>query len=389
MKRFILTEEEKSSILSLYVRKGLITEQDDGRFNQNVSSFEDDRFNFFIDNSRASKTINYYKSQYYNKTLEDKSRVDKILSEESKSLWDQLYTTAISPEPEATDPKFKEIVNIKIFVGNVIYYVISHDWVESVSVNDMPVVGGGGGGGGSTREGYEIKWDANQSTSNFYDNNKWELNAAGKNNIYQNVIKPVIDKKGTAKEACIDFVKVLSSASRYRNTDATGKPSDISFEQLSKMRNDSMVKYIIDTLKSSGIEQWCNTDNNIIQEYKGQNGDGTSGPNPPGPTPFVKKGGVKMSEVGTDNQRNEFGAAHSTSQEYEKYKYAIPTIQVAYKDKVVEEKPKPLTKYYAIFRGNVGVIKTPGGGDSSKGKTTTLKAPKVKVDPKLIQCTKF
>jgi hypothetical protein len=388
MKRFILTEEEKSSILSLYVRKGLITEQEEGSYNNTTSSQDDRGFNFFTDNPRASKNTNYYKSENYNTILKEKRRVDKILSEESKSLWDQLHATAISPEPAATDPKFKEIVNIKIFVGNVINYVITRNWVESVSVNDIPVVGGGGGG--SVLEGAEIKWDATKSTSNFYDNNKWELNEVGKTNIYENVIKPIIDKKGTAKEACIDFVKVVSSASRYRNTDTSGKPSNISFEQLSKLRNDSMVKYIIDTLKSNGIEQWCNTANNIIQEYKGQNGDGTTGPNPPSGVPFVKKGGVNMTEVGADDHRNEFGAPHKTPQEYEKYKYAIPTIQVAYKDKVVEEeKPEPITPYYAIFRGNVGVIKTPGGSDSGKGKTPTLKAPKVKIDPKLIQCTKF
>jgi hypothetical protein len=386
MKRFILTEEEKSSILSLYVRKGLITEQDEKSYNTTINSYDKNSgFQFFSTNPNTG--IRYYKSENYQKTLQNNEKLNII---EGADIWNGLYSTAIKPDPtDPNDPNLPNIIQTKLFVGNVIYYytVKASEWVKNVSIYKKAVVSSPTGEG-DVREGYELTFKDKEATSNFYVNNLWDLTEEAKRDILREIITPLVNAKGESRTGCIDIIKVTSSASRFRNTKVAG---DLTFLQLSEKRGQSMANYILEQLKSKGFEQWCNTDNNIILEPKGEHGDGTSGPNPPTGYYFIQSGvGKKMTDTEIDDsKRNEFGQPHTNEVDYDKYKYSLPYVQVAFKEITTEEKPKPSDEYYAIFKGNTSTRPPDEDKTTSKIFTTPIKSSTKTLVPVNVQCTKF
>lgn len=381
MGKFIITEDEKYQILNLYKDKKIIIEQNNKvAYNQITSSETDKGFNFFTTNERAKNNINYVGSANYNKTLQNKKLIDGKISKndtESIKIWNEIYE------------------NNKIFAANTINYVQRNTWVELVSFRDK--IESNEDKGKPLNElnpSSTVSIPAQALTNFYFQDNMFDLTDAGKTDLLTQIIRPLITQKGN-KEGCIDLIQVDSSASRYRNTD---QAINLSFKELSQKRNDSVRTFILQQLNSNGFNQWCKGTENVVQNVLGSNNDGTSGPNPPSPTPYIIKGQEKMEPKATDEtKRNEFGSPHSSPQEYNIYKYSRPTVRVAFNENTPEnptETPKmPVSdtdmRYVVEFKGNVGELKTPGSTGDSGISTKIGKTNRNEVKTGLTSCPVF
>ena len=387
MKKFIITEEERHQILNLYKEKRLIIEQEvqGGKVvYNNITTSDDKGFNLFTKDERtkAVRPKFYVGSEFFKKTLESYEVVtDKINSKDTESL--RIWNILLG---EGED---------QIFAANCIYYVQSHDWVEVVELISKL----------SKEEevlppdtkffpGSEVSIPKEEKTDQYFEDNQWILTEFAKNDLLVNIINPLVNEKKN-REGCIDLIRVESSASRYRNTETA---KDLSFLELSQKRNDAVKDFIYGQLKSKGFEKWCKGTENISQITQGVNGDGTSGPNPPSPTPFIIEGQQKMEPASNDEtKRNKFGTPHPNPEDYNEHKYSRPTVRVAYKeiapptDDTTETKPKTdtKTKYNAIFKGNVGVIKVPGSKPGLNINISKNKTPRMNIDMKSVSCPVF
>jgi hypothetical protein len=368
MKKFIVTEQERHQILNLYKEKRLIIEQS-SKVAYNTTHKSDDRsvgFNFFTTNERAKGKITYVGSEYYNETLANRKLVDgKIPKEDTSSR--ETWETILQKE--------------QIFAANTIEYTRKNTWIEVITFRDKidseedkdkPLE--------ELNDGMEITINKENLTDFYFVNNLSELTDEGKRDITTNMIQPFVEGKGN-RDACIDLLQVDSSASRYRNTESA---KDKSFLQLSTERNNAVKTYILEQLNTNGFNKWCKVSENIIQNPKGSNGDGTSGPNAPSPTPFIIKGQEKMEPPSSDeSKRNEFGEPHPRPEDYDKYKYSIPRVRVGFNEITppTQEKvpavpdPRSKTRYVAEFKGNVGEYVPNDKNKKGGGSSTTVRKP--------------
>ena len=214
-------------------------------------------------------------------------------------------------------------------------------------------------------------------TADYFSDNSYELSQKGKSDVLA-----IIQTIGETKQqfiskgfknitVCIENLNIDSSASRFRNRHAK------TFLELSKNRAKSMENYIMEQLSLIGVNTWCNKDNNIIINFNGENGDGTSGPNPPKPFRFIAKGqNIPMvPEMTDETKRNEAGEPLSAATEdetrklYDKFKYTKLDMTVAFNYDVPGKDEDPTNpdedtyqpfpiesadkKYSAIFFGKV------------------------------------
>jgi hypothetical protein len=178
----------------------------------------------------------------------------------------------------------------------------------------------------------------------FFDNNSWRLKPAGENEFYQTFVEPYKTALDNLRQTypnagiCIQSISLESSASRFRNQ---GEAKDLSFEKLSEARAATVENFLMknyENLKGG----WCTGKRNTTINAKGQNGDGTSGPNPPKGYSFLPKGvDYNFNNFVTPNtpqattlekKRNEFGtpepADKGGAKAYEKYRYVRPTVKI-------------------------------------------------------------
>jgi outer membrane protein OmpA-like peptidoglycan-associated protein len=114
----------------------------------------------------------------------------------------------------------------------------------------------------------------------------------------------------------ISTLSIETSASRYRNT---GEAANLSFLELSQQRAEAAKNSFMEIANSLGFDT---KNTQVTINDKGKNGDGSSGPNPPEPNPYVDGGDVKMNTTPT-KQRNEFGEPLSGPEDYEQFKYCV------------------------------------------------------------------
>jgi len=235
------------------------------------------------------------------------------------------------------------------------------------------------------------KLDENAKTNFYFKDNQWELTEEGKTDI-QNTIFAQIEaniKENEGSRQCIDSLVIDSSASRFRNT---GDAEKYSFAQLSKLRNDSVRDFIMQRLNEMGITLWCSTQNNIKQNINGSNSDGTSGPNPPKPLPFIPKGQSSMKPPSTDeSKRNEFGEPHASKEEYDLYKYTRPSLTIAFAMEPPPIKTPPMEDVSTVynvefFKGKTKIAKV---STRNTPKFKALQIPRVKLTSKMVECPVF
>jgi len=116
--------------------------------------------------------------------------------------------------------------------------------------------------------------------------------ANGEADYMEGTYKKMLDNLGaifqrllTGEVSSIKSITVHTSADRYRNT---GEAEKLSWGQLSYLRATSMASLVVSMATKSGLqESVVNKINSMIMlDFKGGNGDGTTGPNPPAPLKF-------------------------------------------------------------------------------------------------------
>ena len=146
----------------------------------------------------------------------------------------------------------------------------------------------------------------------------------------------------------LSYLSVLTSASRLRNS---GEAKSKTWLQLSKERSDSAKAFVLQRLDEIGVLRDKNDQVMITTEYKidysGQNGDGSSGPNPEKPYQYNTDGlGTWYCGDATENgkkckgTRNSMGAP-DTIENLEKNKYLVVNLAVIFKAQ--KEEPKEAT----------------------------------------------
>ena len=150
--------------------------------------------------------------------------------------------------------------------------------------------------------------------------------------------------KMTEPKVYLSYLSVLTSASRLRNTkDAVNK----TWLQLSQERSESAKNYLLTRLDEIGVLRDKQDDVMITTEYKidykGQNGDGSSGPNPDKPYQYNTNGlgtwycGDNTKEgKECKNTRNSMGSPQPIDQ-LDKNKYLVVNVALIFKAQ--KEKP--------------------------------------------------
>lgn len=146
----------------------------------------------------------------------------------------------------------------------------------------------------------------------------------------------------------LSYLSVLTSASRLRNS---GEAKNKTWLQLSKERSDSAKAYVLQRLDEIGVLRDKNDQVMITTEYKidynGQNGDGSSGPNPEKPYQFNTDGlGTWFCGDNTEKGKKCKGSRNSmgtpeTIENLEKNKYLVVNLAVVFKGQ--KEQPKEAT----------------------------------------------
>ncbi len=285
--------QEKSATLGNedgYYTKKLRTYFSGERWNK---PFEDDKEgqpDYLNKYQKQAEWDSFQKS--VDRMLQNRGIIDELLkSEEQKALWDEILSEDL------------------YFAADSIRYVKSKNWIKEIQFSrktdklevpteDLPP--------------YVSITDAGAPTSFYFENNLSELTDAGKRDIEEGYIEPILSAIAEGQKmakflgGCIHNLEIYSSASRYRNT---GRAKDLSFKQLSQERNDSAYNYIIGRLNDIGIKTNCGPETIIIRNPDGANTDGSSGPNPPGGD-------------------NTYGPPHKRPSDYDKYKYTKINLNV-------------------------------------------------------------
>ncbi len=164
-------------------------------------------------------------------------------------------------------------------------------------------------------------------SSEYFENDEWEVTDLLKKEVSEKIISVLKDAMSDFNcddeedRAYLDNISISTSASRLRNGESH------TWLELSKKRNTSALEYITNQLKSIGVAIDGNT--KINQKFDGENGDGSSGPNPPKGYEVSKNGshGSKI-ENATEEDRNIKGKPYGSIEEYEKHKYCNVKLDV-------------------------------------------------------------
>jgi hypothetical protein len=344
--KFIITEEDKKHIKQLY---GLITEQV-VQIPNDILEYTPEQWKAWYDQNIDEGFI----KGTLRKPVEDRRTGDKRLpladgirsitkTNEDRANFNKLLRFINTPSVASTS-RMEMVVSAFEVAQNIADEVYSQ-WNDSLKKRMMLTITEktetvAGETVGGTIE-FPIGWNPDANVQ-LYDNNLWEVSTVFKDSFKENISDKIDLLKQTYPDIQISLLSldVQTSASRYRNT---GQAADFSFQELSLNRNDSAKNEILAKLEEKGVT-------NIgavtpTQQYLGGNGDGTTGPNPPEPNAYVDSGNVKMNTTPTE-PRNQFGEPHSTTEEYNQYKY----LKVSIKLKATLPQPLPEQESVTVFK---------------------------------------
>ena len=213
--------------------------------------------------------------------------------------------------------KYKRIKTINIKGKNMEEEVIPISTEEDLEIVSCPTI--------------EFNIDAiGDSNYNPFENNSYNLGSELKDDI-QVLIDDIkglqSDYEGKLQVKVLEF-DVKTSASRIRNG---GKYNGKSFLKLSKDRTTNVVNTITKSLQNIGVEVPQPTVN-----FKGKNGDGSSGPHPRDPYKMVKDEGDTQT-VDNNQDRTAYGTPLNTDADYDKFKYCIVKLLITGKVEGTEE----------------------------------------------------
>ncbi len=183
--------------------------------------------------------------------------------------------------------------------------------------------------------------------SNFFRDNLYEPTAEFVDAVTNDIINPLLEK---AKEMDshpktqlatkefpkfhLDELRIVTSCSRFRNT---GNAKNMTFLELAAARANAAKNYILKRLSELGEGMVIVDEASDIQvEYTGENGDGSTGPNPPAdnmvPIPGKECGketavyNPTMNKNELNKHRRNYGYPHTDKSAYDEYKYCRASI---------------------------------------------------------------
>lgn len=263
-KRFIITEDDKKHILNLYsvdvvseqlsvrwkpiqIKKGTLTK------GAELSSMED---------IKITKPESQW-NEYINGNVAKKFRY--MMDGRSREIWFEI----ISKQPNlavAALEEFERSFEEKKY--NEVRITKTTDTTIVPIPKEYPVI--------------PMVFPRIQSPSApFFRDNYYETTPLFKENVTSDLITPLqeemskINPPKDKPKAYLKSIKIDTSCSTIPNTQSPDGRT-YTFEQLSKLRNDEAKKYIISQLQSIGVVVDNNTE--IVTSWKGENGNGTSGP---------------------------------------------------------------------------------------------------------------
>jgi hypothetical protein len=161
----------------------------------------------------------------------------------------------------------------------------------------------------------------------------------------QNIKDAAVKSKVQNPEFYLLQMSVTTSSSRFRNT---GAAENTTWAQLSQERATAAQNYIVRAFSQAGIVVGKSPNGKYETKYvinpKGENGDGTSGPNPPSPYVFntdgrgtwdcstTRNGQLQAPNVCTPKDRNKFGQPLPDKAQYEQFKYLACTCDLVMKN---------------------------------------------------------
>lgn len=184
-----------------------------------------------------------------------------------------------------------------------------------------------------------IEFPSQGMGSNFFVDNLFEPTAEFAAAVTADIIEPLLEKAATminhpkTTEASVkypkfhlDMLRVVTSCSRFRNT---GDAKDMTFLELAEARANAAKDYILKRLNDLGPGIVTVDDESDIEiKFDGENGDGSSGPNPLAPyqVPRDDRGRAGMmkeiwSEVTAAARRDNWGAPLADKAQYNNFKY--------------------------------------------------------------------
>jgi hypothetical protein len=195
----------------------------------------------------------------------------KLMDEDSKTNWNKLKT----------DPNHKDyaVASLEEFNRTYPTYKWTKVNVGDESKIDTTIIPG------QVKQfpAVPIKFPADLTpSSNFFKDNYYEVTDLFKQTVKTDIIDPVVAQMASMKQpaggkskAALASLSVLSSCSTLPNGPSPDGKT-YSFEELSRLRNETAKNYVLAQLKAIGVEVMDNAP--ITQSYLGSNKNGTSGP---------------------------------------------------------------------------------------------------------------
>lgn len=167
-----------------------------------------------------------------------------------------------------------------------------------------------------------IEFPVNGPSSNFFEDNKWAPTAEFEAKLMEEVINPLREIAAGMQNIpagepkfWLEELEILTSCSRFRNT---GEAATLTWKQLSQNRNNAAKDFVLKKLAEVGVQ--VSKETVITQDVDGENGDGSSGPNPPTGVNYSSDG---KNVIKGETDRKDFGELLTNKASYDDYKYCI------------------------------------------------------------------
>lgn len=202
--------------------------------------------------------------------LANDQQMTKLMTEESLSNWnklkqdedDKIYAVASLERFNETFPTYKwDLVTVGLEEG----------FEEQIIKGEQKVY-----------PAVPIKFPNELSpSSNFFKDNYYEVTPLFVETVNKDIIQPLVAQMATLKSPAgkpkgfLELIDVVSSCSTLPNGPSPDGKT-YTFDELSKLRAETAMNYIIGELQKIGI--LVNDTTKKTMDYMGTNGDGTSGP---------------------------------------------------------------------------------------------------------------
>ena len=174
-----------------------------------------------------------------------------------------------------------------------------------------------------------VEFPLDGPSNTFFGDNQWEPTEDFKTRLEEQILAPLREMAkemqgnpdGEEPKFFLQKIEIHTSCSRYRNT---GPAESMTFKELSQARNDAALELIKQRLEELGV--LIDEDTETVQDVTGENGDGSSGPNPPTGVQITRDG--RAGSKAPESERGRWGDPIESKGGYDKFKYCIAGLEI-------------------------------------------------------------